>query len=221
MVEKKVSRRPEMFGKGAIEGVAGPESANNADAQCKFIPTLTLGIPASAVMALMLGALTIQGIAPGPQVMTQKPDLFWGLVASMWVGNLMLVVLNMPLIGLWVSLLKVPYRILFPCIMAFSCIGIYSVNNSSFDIYLTAMFGIIGFVWLRLECPAAPLLLGFVLGPLMEENLRRALLISRGDPTVFFTRPISLGFMCATALIILIMALPMIKKRREELTAEG
>jgi putative tricarboxylic transport membrane protein len=217
MVEKKVSKHPEMFGKGAIEGVAGPESANNADAQCKFIPTLTLGIPASAVMALMLGALTIQGIAPGPQVMTQKPDLFWGLIASMWVGNAMLVLLNLPMIGLWVSLLKVPYRILFPAIMAFSCIGIYSINNSSFEIYLTAIFGVLGFFWLRLECPPAPLLLGFVLGPLMEENLRRALLISRGDATVFFTRPISCGFMIATILIILLMGLPMIKKRREQI----
>jgi TctA family transporter len=218
MVEKKIAKDPSRFGKGAIEGVAGPESANNADAQCKFIPTLTLGIPASAVMALMLGALTIQGIAPGPQVMTQKPDLFWGLVASMWIGNLMLVVLNLPLIGLWVSLLKVPYRLLFPAIMAFSCIGIYSVNNSSFEIYLTAIFGLIGFVWMRLECPPAPMLLGFVLGPLMEENLRRALLISRGDPTVFVTRPISLGFMIATVLIVIIMALPAIKARRSELT---
>jgi TctA family transporter len=218
MVEKKVSKHPEQFGKGAIEGVAGPEAANNADAQTKFIPTLTLGIPASAVMALMLGALTIQGIAPGPQVMTQKPDLFWGLIASMWVGNFMLVILNLPLIGLWVTLLKVPYRLLFPAIMAFSCIGIYSVNNSSFEIYLTAIFGLIGFVWLKLECPPAPLLLGFVLGPLMEENLRRALLISRGDPTVFFTRPISLGFMIATLVILVIMALPMIKKRREVIT---
>jgi putative tricarboxylic transport membrane protein len=219
MVEKKLAKDPSRFGKGAIEGVAGPESANNADAQCKFIPTLTLGIPASAVMALMLGALTIQGIAPGPQVMTQKPDLFWGLVASMWIGNLMLVILNLPLIGLWVSLLKVPYRLLFPAIMAFSCIGIYSVNNSSFEIYLTAIFGLIGFMWMRLECPPAPMLLGFVLGPLMEENLRRALLISRGDPTVFVTRPISLGFIIATVLIIVIMALPAIKSRREELTA--
>jgi TctA family transporter len=218
MVEKKIAKDPSRFGNGAIEGVAGPESANNADAQCKFIPTLTLGIPASAVMALMLGALTIQGIAPGPQVMTQKPDLFWGLVASMWIGNLMLVVLNLPLIGLWVSLLKVPYRLLFPAIMAFSCIGIYSVNNSSFELYLTAIFGIIGFVWMRLECPPAPMLLGFVLGPLMEENLRRALLISRGDPTVFFTRPISLGFMIATALIIVIMVLPAVKQRREAIT---
>jgi TctA family transporter len=218
MVEKKLAKDPSRFGKGAIEGVAGPESANNADAQCKFIPTLTLGIPASAVMALMLGALTIQGIAPGPQVMTQKPDLFWGLVASMWIGNLMLVVLNLPLVGLWVSLLKVPYRLLFPAIMAFSCIGIYSVNNSSFEIYLTSIFGVIGFVWMRLECPPAPMLLGFVLGPLMEENLRRALLISRGDPTVFFTRPISLGFMIATALIIIIMVLPAVKSRREAIT---
>ena len=218
MLEKKLSKHPEMFGKGAIEGVAGPESANNADAQCKFIPTLTLGIPASATMALMLGALTIQGIAPGPQVMTQKPDLFWGLIASMWVGNLMLVLLNMPLIGLWVSLLKVPYRMLFPAIMAFSCIGIYSVNNSAFEIYLTAIFSIIGFAWLRLDCQPAPLLLGFVLGPLMEENLRRALLISRGDPTVFFTRPISLSFMIVSALIVLIMLLPALKKRRADIT---
>jgi putative tricarboxylic transport membrane protein len=218
MLEKKLARDPSRFGKGAIEGVAGPESANNADAQCKFIPTLTLGIPASAVMALILGALTIQGIAPGPQVMTQKPDLFWGLVASMWIGNAMLLVLNLPLIGLWVALLKVPYRLLFPAIIVFSGIGIYSVNNSSFDVYLAAIFGIIGFVWLRLECAPAPMLLGFVLGPLMEENLRRALLISRGDPTVFFTRPISLGFMIATALILIVMTAPAVKKRRADFT---
>ena len=218
MVEKKVARDPSRFGKGAIEGVAGPESANNADAQCKFIPTLTLGIPASAVMALMLGALTIQGIAPGPQVMTQKPDLFWGLIASMWIGNLMLVILNLPLIGLWVSLLKVPYRILFPCIMAFSAIGIYSVNNSSFEIYLTAFFGVIGFLWMRFEMQPAPMLLGFVLGPLMEENLRRALLISRGDPSVFVTRPISLGFVIATLVILIVMGLPAIRQRREQIT---
>jgi putative tricarboxylic transport membrane protein len=218
MIEKKVSKTPERFGKGAIEGVAGPESANNADAQCKFIPTLTLGIPASAVMALMLGALTIQGIAPGPQVMTQKPELFWGLIASMWIGNLMLVILNLPLIGLWVSLLKVPYRILFPCIMAFSCIGIYSVNNSSFEIYLTAFFGVIGFLWMRFEMQPAPMLLGFVLGPLMEENLRRALLISRGDPTVFVTRPISMSFVIATVIILVVMGLPAIRAKREQIT---
>ena len=218
MLEKKLAKDPSRFGKGAIEGVAGPESANNADAQCKFIPTLTLGIPASAVMALMLGALTIQGIAPGPQVMTQKPDLFWGLVASMWIGNAMLVVLNLPLVGLWVMLLKVPYRLLFPAIMAFSCIGIYSVNNSPFELYLTAVFGVIGFIWMKLDMPPAPMLLGFVLGPLMEENLRRALLISRGDPTVFFTRPISLGFMIATALIVVVMVLPAVKARRAAIT---
>jgi putative tricarboxylic transport membrane protein len=218
MVEKKLAKDPSRFGKGAIEGVAGPESANNADAQCKFIPTLTLGIPASAVMALMLGALTIQGIAPGPQVMTQKPDLFWGLIASMWIGNAMLVILNLPLIGLWVSLLKVPYRILFPCIMAFSAIGIYSVNNSSFEIYLTAFFGVIGFLWLRFEMQPAPMLLGFVLGPLMEENLRRALLISRGDATVFLTRPISLSFVIATVLIVVVMGIPAIRAKREQIT---
>jgi TctA family transporter len=218
MVEKKMAKDPSRFGKGAIEGVAGPESANNADAQCKFIPTLTLGIPASAVMALMLGALTIQGIAPGPQVMTQKPDLFWGLIASMWIGNLMLVVLNLPLVGMWVQLLKVPYRLLFPAIMAFSCIGVYSVNNSGFEVYLTALFGVIGFMWAKLEMPPAPMLLGFVLGPLMEENLRRALLISRGDPTVFVTRPISLGFMIATVLIIVVMVLPGIRARRAQIS---
>ncbi len=218
MIEKKMAKDPSRFGKGAIEGVAGPEAANNADAQCKFIPTLTLGIPASAVMALMLGALTIQGIAPGPQVMTQKPDLFWGLIASMWIGNAMLVILNLPLVGLWVMLLKVPYRLLFPAIMAFSCIGIYSVNNSPFELYLTAIFGIIGLAWAKLDMPPAPMLLGFVLGPLMEENLRRALLISRGDPTVFFTRPISLGFMIATVLILVVMVLPAVKAKRAQIT---
>ena len=185
MIEKKMAKDPSRFGKGAIEGVAGPESANNADAQCKFIPMLTLGIPASGTMALMLGALMIHGIAPGPTVMTQKPDLFWGLIVSMWIGNLMLVVLNLPLIGLWVSLLKVPYRFLFPAIMTFSCIGIYSLNNSPFELYLTAIFGLLGFLWMKLECSPVPLMLGFVLGPMMEENLRRAMLISRGDPTVF------------------------------------
>jgi TctA family transporter len=218
MLEKKLAKDPDSFGKGNIAGVAAPESANNADAQCKFIPTLTLGIPGSATMALMLGALTIQGIAPGPQVMTQKPDLFWGLIASMWVGNLMLVILNLPLIGLWVTLLKVPYRLLFPCIMVFSCIGLYSVNNSSFDVYLAAIFGVIGFAWVVFECQPAPLLLGFVLGPLMEENLRRAMLISRGDPTVFFTRPISCGFMIVTAFILLIMILPAVRAKREAIT---
>src|SRR3954464_8039913 len=217
MVEKKIAKDPSRFGKGAIEGVAGPESANNADAQCKFIPTLTLGIPASATMALMLGALTIQGIAPGPQVMTQKPDLFWGLIASMWIGNAMLVILNLPMIGLWVSLLKVPYRFLFPAIMAFSAIGVYSVNNSSFEIYLTALFGVIGFMWIKLGCSPAPMLLGFVLGPMMEEHLRRAMLMSKGDPSVFLTRPISLGFIIATVLILVVIILPAVRSRRGEI----
>ncbi len=218
MIEKKISRDPSRFGHGAIEGVAGPESANNADAQCKFIPMLTLGIPASAVMALMLGALTIYGIAPGPTVMTKNPDLFWGLVASMWIGNLMLVVLNLPLVGLWVSLLKVPYRLLFPAIMAFSAIGIYSVNNSSFELYLTAIFGVLGFLWIKLECSPVPVMLGFVLGPMMEQSLRRAMQISRGDPTVFFTRPISLGFILVTVLILVVMMAPAVRKRREKIT---
>jgi TctA family transporter len=217
MIEKKVAKDPSRFGKGAIEGVAGPESANNADAQCKFIPMLTLGLPASGVMALMLGALTMYGISPGPQVMTQKPDLFWGLVASMWIGNLMLVVLNLPLIGIWVRLLRVPYRLLFPAIMAFSAIGVYSVNTSSFEIYLTALFGVVGFVWMKLGFPPAPLLLGFVLGPMMEENLRRALLMSKGDPSVFFTQPLSLVFIVATVLILIVMVAPAVRRRRAEI----
>jgi putative tricarboxylic transport membrane protein len=210
-----VAKDPASFGHGAIQGVAGPEAANNADAQCKFIPMLTLGIPASGTMALMLGALMIHGITPGPQVMTQKPDLFWGLIASMWIGNLMLLVLNLPLIGMWVSLLKVPYRMLFPAIMVFCGIGIYSVNTSSFDIYLMAIFGILGIAWRLLECSPVPMMLGFVLGPMMEENLRRALQVSEGDPTVLLTRPISLAFIVATALILIVMVLPAVRKRRE------
>ena len=218
MVEKKVSKDPSRFGHGAIEGVAGPESANNADAQCKFIPMLTLGIPASGTMALMLGALMIHGIAPGPTVMTQRPDLFWGLIVSMWIGNLMLVILNLPLVGLWTSLLKVPYRMLFPAIIVFSCIGIYSLQTNAFDLYLTAFFGILGFLWMQFACPPAPMLLGFVLGPMMEENLRRAMLMSRGDPMVFLTQPISLGFIIATVLIVIVMMLPALRKRRGDIT---
>jgi TctA family transporter len=214
ILEKKLAKDPSRFGKGAIEGVAGPESANNADAQCKFIPMLTLGLPSSAVMALMLGALTIQGIQPGPQVMSARPDLFWGLIASMWIGNALLVLLNLPMIGIWVRLLRVPYRLLFPAIMAFSAIGVYSVSNSSFDIYLTALFGVVGFVWVKLGCSPAPMLLGFVLGPLMEEHLRRALLMSRGDPSVFFTRPISLFFIVVTIGILVAMIAPALRARR-------
>jgi putative tricarboxylic transport membrane protein len=216
MLEKKIAKDPSRFGRGAIEGVAGPEAANNADAQCKFIPMLTLGLPVSGVMALMLGALTMQGIQPGPEVMRQRPDLFWGLIASMWIGNLMLVVLNLPLIGLWVRLLTVPYRLLFPAIMAFAAIGIYSLNNSAFEIYLAAMFGIVGFVLVKLGFGLAPLLLGFVLGPMMEDNLRRSMVMGRGDPSIFVTRPISLGFIIATVLILVIVALPAIRRGRRD-----
>jgi TctA family transporter len=205
MLEKKLARDPTRFGKGAIEGVAAPEAANNAAAQTSFIPTLTLGIPGTAVMTLMLGAMIMQGVTPGPQVMTEKPELFWGIVASMWIGNLMLLVLNLPLVGVWVKLLAVPYRWLFPCIVMFCCIGNYAVNNNPVDVYLCAIVGVLRYVLVKLECEPAPLLLGYVLGPLMEEYLRRVLLLSRGDPTVFFTRPISLAFMIATGLILAIM----------------
>jgi TctA family transporter len=221
MVEKKIAKDPSRFGKGAIEGVAGPEASNNAAAQTAFIPTLTLGIPGSATMALMLGALTIQGIAPGPQVMTAKPDLFWGLIASMWIGNALLVVMNLPLVGLWVQLLKIPYRWLFPSIIMFCAVGNYSLNNSPVDVYMCALLGVLGYTIAKLECEPAPLILGYVLGPLMEENLRRALLISRGDPTVFFTRPISLSFMILTAFIFFIMVAPAIRKKKEEAYTSG
>jgi len=219
-MEKKLSRHPERFGKGAIEGVAGPESANNAGAQTSFIPMLTLGIPSNAVMALMIGALMIQGIAPGPQVMNEKPQLFWGLIASMWVGNLMLVVLNLPLIGMWVKLLTVPYRYLFPSILVFMAIGVFSLSNNAFDVLIMAVFGVLGYVCVKLECEPAPMILGFILGPLMEENLRRAMLLSRGDPTVFFTKPISAAFMIASFILLVIVALPAIRKKREEVFVE-
>jgi putative tricarboxylic transport membrane protein len=213
ILEKKLARDPSRFGRGAIEGVAAPEAANNAAAQTSFIPTLTLGIPASATMALMMGAMIMQGITPGPQVMTERPELFWGLIASMWIGNLLLVVLNLPLVGIWVRLLRVPYRWLFPAIIMFCCIGNYSVGNNPFDVYLCAVIGVLGYVFVRLGCEPAPLILGFVLGPLMEEYLRRALLLSRGDPTVFFTRPISLAFMVATVLIVVVMIAPAFRRK--------
>jgi putative tricarboxylic transport membrane protein len=220
-VEKRVTRNPRIpFGKGAIQGVAGPESANNAGAQTSFIPMLTLGIPPNAVMALMVGAMTIKGIQPGPQVMTSNPQLFWGLVASMWVGNLMLVILNLPLIGMWIKLLTVPYRFLFPAITLFCCIGVYTLNNSTFDVYMTALFALIGYLFYKLGVEPAPLLLGFVLGPMMEENLRRALLLSRGDWTTFVTRPLSSALLIAAALMIVIVSLPAISKRREVAFAE-
>ncbi|MDK3022599.1 tripartite tricarboxylate transporter permease [Cupriavidus taiwanensis] len=215
-LEKKTSKYPQEFGKGAIEGVAGPESANNAASQTSFIPLLTLGIPPNAVMALMVGAMTIHNIQPGPQVMTSNPALFWGLIASMWIGNLMLIVLNLPLIGIWVKLLKVPYRYLYPAILTFCCIGVYSVQNTTFDVFQTAAFGVVGYLFIKLRCEPAPLLLGFVLGPMMEENFRRSLLLSRGDFSVFVTRPLSLGLLIAAAVLVVVVALPSIKAKREE-----
>jgi putative tricarboxylic transport membrane protein len=220
-LEKKIAKDPSRFGKGAIQGVAGPESANNAGAQTSFIPLLTLGIPENAVMALMVGAMTIHNIQPGPQVMTSNPQLFWGLVTSMWVGNLMLVVLNLPLIGMWIKLLQVPYRVLYPAILLFCAIGVYSINNTSFDVIQTAAFGALGILFVKLECEPAPLLLGFVLGPMMEENLRRAMLLSRGDPTVFLTRPLSLAMLIAAALLLLLIVAPTFRRKREEAFAEA
>ena len=215
--KKSKGRRDEVpFGQGNIRGVAGPESANNAGAQTSFIPMLTLGIPPNAVMALMVGAMTIKGIQPGPQVMTSNPQLFWGLIASMWVGNLMLVILNLPLIGIWIKLLTVPYRFLFPAIATFCCIGLYTLNNNNFDVYMAAGFSLIGYLFYKLGCEPAPLLLGFILGPMMEENLRRALLLSRGDWTTFATRPLSAGLLIAATLMIVVVMLPSIRSKREE-----
>jgi putative tricarboxylic transport membrane protein len=215
-LEKKLSKRSAEFGHGAIEGVAGPEAANNAGSQTSFVPLLTLGIPSNVVMALMVGAMTIHNIQPGPQVMTSNPELFWGLIVSMWIGNAMLIVLNLPLIGIWVRLLKVPYRFLFPAILVFCCIGVYSINNNVFDVFMTAGFGIIGYVFARFGMEPAPLLLGFVLGPMMEENLRRALLLSRGDFSTFVTRPLSLSLLVVTLILLVIVALPAIRRTRED-----
>ena len=215
-LEKKIAKDPSRFGNGAIEGVAAPESANNAGAQTSFIPLLTLGIPSNAVMALMVGAMTIHGITPGPQVMTERPELFWGMIASMWIGNLMLVILNLPLIGIWVRLLSVPYRILYPAILLFCCIGVYSLNNSAVDVGLALFFGLLGYLFIKLDCEPAPLLLGFVLGPMMEDNLRRAMLLSRGNPAVFFTRPLSLALLLVALALLIVVVLPAVRKKRDE-----
>jgi putative tricarboxylic transport membrane protein len=215
-LEKKIAKDPSRFGKGAIEGVAGPESANNAGAQTSFIPMLTLGLPSNVVMALMIGALMIHNIQPGPQVMTKNPELFWGLIASMWVGNLMLVILNLPLIGVWIKLLTVKYRILFPGILAVCCIGVYTVSNSASLVLLMALFGVLGYVLVKLDFEPAPMLLGFILGPMLEENLRRSMTISHGDPSVFVTRPLSLILLGVAALMLLAMMVPAIAKRREK-----
>ncbi len=215
-LEKRIAKDPSRFGKGAIEGVAAPESANNAGAQTSFIPLLTLGIPSNAVMALMVGAMTIHGIIPGPQVMTERPELFWGMIASMWIGNLLLVILNLPLIGIWVKLLSVPYRLLYPAILLFCCIGVYSLNNSAVDVGLALFFGLLGYLFIKLDCEPAPLLLGFVLGPMMEDNLRRAMRISRGNPEVFFTRPLSLALLLIALALLILVVLPVVRKKREE-----
>jgi TctA family transporter len=215
-LEKKVSRTPQRFGRGAIEGVAAPESANNAGAQTSFIPMLTLGIPSNPVMALMIGAMIIQGITPGPNVATEEPALFWGIIVSMWIGNFFLVILNLPMIGIWVRLLTVPYHLLFPMILSFCAIGVFSINNSTFDVYLMAIFGVLGYVLSKLDCEPAPLLLGFILGPMMEENMRRAMVIARGDFTVFVTRPISAAMLALAAVALVAVLSPSFRKTREE-----
>ena len=220
MFEKKVAKPPRNFGEGDIRGVAAPESANNAGAQTSFIPMLTLGIPSNPTMALMIGALMIQGIAPGPQVMTERPELFWGLIASMWVGNLMLLVLNLPLVGLWVKLLAVPYRLLYPAIFVFCCIGVFTVDNKVFDVYVLATLSGVAYVLLKLECEPAPLILGFILGPMMEENMRRTMMINFGDVTVFFTRPLSAAFLIAAVALLVVIALPSLRAKREEAMQE-
>ena len=214
-VERRMGRDPTAFGRGAVAGVAGPEAANNAGAQTSFIPMLTLGVPSNAVMAVMIGALMIAGLTPGPRVMVDHPDLFWGLIASMWVGNLMLVVLNLPLIGIWVSLLNAPYRLLFPSILLICAIGVYSVNYSTLDVSILCAFTLLGYILHKLGCEPAPLALGFVLGPLMEENLRRAMSLAGGDPTIFIRSSISLALLLITALMVLLIALPKFRRTRE------
>ena len=221
-LEKKIKMQPGEvpFGKGNIRGVASPESANNAGAQTSFIPLLTLGIPPNAVMALMVGAMTIHNIQPGPQVMTSNPELFWGLIASMWIGNAMLIILNLPLIGMWIKLLTVPYKFLFPAIVLFCAVGVYSTNNNTFDVWMVGLFGVVGYAFLKLGCEPAPLLLGLILGPMMEENLRRALLLSRGDWSVLVTRPISASLLVGAAVLLAIVLLPSVRSKREEAFVE-
>jgi putative tricarboxylic transport membrane protein len=218
--EKRLARDPSRFGNGAIEGVAGPEAANNAGAQTAFLPLLTLGIPPNAVMALMVGAMTIHGIVPGPQIITKQPELFWGMVVSMWIGNLMLLVINLPLVGLWVRLIRAPYRLLFPAIVLFCCIGIYSINNSAAEVAMVAIFGLFGYVLLKLDFEPAPLVLGFVLGRLLEEKFRQSLLISRGNMETFIDRPIAATLLALTAILLLIALLPAISRKREEVFTE-
>ena len=219
-LEKKISKNAANFGQGAIEGVAAPESANNAGAQASFIPMLTLGIPGNTVMALMIGAMIMQGIQPGPTVMTEQPALFWGIIVSMWIGNVFLVVLNLPLIGLWVKMISVPYHLLFPAIIVFCAIGVFSMANTTFDVYFMAVFGLLGYLFRKLGCEPAPMMLGFILGPMMEEFLRRALLLTKGDPSVFIRRPISATMLLIAVLAMISVILPALRKKREEAFAE-
>ncbi len=215
MVEKKIAKDPSRFGQGAVEGVAGPESANNAGAQTSFIPLLAMGIPPNPVMALMLGAMTIHGIVPGPKAMTERPDLFWGMIASMWLGNLMLIVINLPLIGIWVKFLQIPYRWLYSIILVFCCIGVFTVNNTTTDVLVMAAFGLFGYVLIKIRCEPAPLILGFILGPMLEENFRRSLIVSRGSWWVFLERPICAGFLGISLLFLIAVLLPAIRTGRE------
>jgi len=219
-LEKRFSRNSAQFGKGAIEGVTAPEAANNAGAQTSFIPMLSLGIPSNAVMALMIGAMMIHGVVPGPSVITRNPDIFWGLIASMWIGNAMLVILNLPLIGIWVSLLRVPYTIMFPAIIAFCCIGVYSINGNAAGVYQIVAAGLLGYFLIKVECELAPFILGFILGPMLEEFLRRALIISNGDPMIFVTRPISASLLVVAVIVLVVVCLPAISKRRQEVFVE-
>lgn len=219
-VEKRISRHPERFGHGAIEGVAGPEAANNAGAQTSFIPLLTLGLPSHPLMALMMSAMLIQGITPGPNVVTEQPAMFWGIIASMWIGNAMLIVLNLPLVGVWVTMLKIPYRVLLPIIVAFSTIGVFTVSNSSFDLYILCFFGLLGYLLHKVDCEPAPFLMGFVLGALLEENFRRAMVFSSGDPSAFLTHPISAGLLVVAAVVLILVALPALSRKRDEIFVE-
>ncbi|MGE0150668.1 MAG: tripartite tricarboxylate transporter permease [Parvibaculaceae bacterium] len=219
--EKRVSKRKAEFGKGAIEGVAAPEAANNAGAQTSFIPMLSLGIPGNVVMAIMIGAMIMQGIQPGPSVVTKNPELFWGLIASMWIGNAMLIILNLPLIGIWVAMLRVPYTILFPAIIVICCIGAFSLDNNVFSVYVVAVTGLLGYLLVKLECELPPFILGFVLGPMLEEHLRRAMIVSGGDPSVFVTRPISAVLLGFALIALIVISLPSISKKREEVFVEG
>jgi putative tricarboxylic transport membrane protein len=220
-LEKRVSKEPHTFGTGRIEGISAPEAANNAAAQTSFIPTLSLGVPGDATMALMLGAMMIHGLTPGPRIVSENPDFFWGLIASFWIGNLLLLVLNLPLVGIWIRLLSIPYHWMYPSILMFIAIGMYSLHFESFDVFLAALFGLVGFVFIRLRCEAAPLLLGLILGPLLEDNLRRSLLLSRGDPTIFLRRPISLTFLVLGAVILIVVLWPAIRERRDRRAARG